>query len=349
MNNEAQIEEYKSQILNLNSTIETLQTEKRDLESKLSSSENLINSLNQKVIELDDETRNPKIMILKEDNLKLKEKLKTLKQSVIQLKERLDNDIYSKLEIKSKLLKETVQANDELKQKLDNLNQDLEKLKASEEQLKVYREKYNNLIKDKIESENFATNQEKTIQNLEKEIASLSEDIQNKDFKYKQLDKNYISIIKVIDEYKRANKNIQDKLNKKIMEEKTRNAQLVEKDNEIQLLRSFVQTLKNENKRKNNDKDKDVKNQIKTLKQNYSIQKKRESNDSTTLPLIQSNPFVGRSLNVNQPYNFGNYKIISNIPKKVSDNTNLSVNMKKDEDEANLKEITSLMKQILEQ
>lgn len=48
------------------------------------------------------------------ENTKLKEKLKALKDSVLQLKERLDTDIYSKLELKSKLLKETLQINEQL-------------------------------------------------------------------------------------------------------------------------------------------------------------------------------------------------------------------------------------------
>ena len=179
----------------LSSTIE----EKSSLNDKINSLETEKTDLENKVKELSTDETNPRIVQLLDENAKLKEKLSNLKQSVIQIKERLDNDIYNKLELKTKLLKETLQINEQLQKKIEALQAENEKSKATEDQLKIYRDKYNSLVKDKVEMENFSAHQEQTIKNLESEIYNeiknnISQYIVNKISKEEIMDKIFSEV-----------------------------------------------------------------------------------------------------------------------------------------------------------
>ena len=316
----------------LSSTIE----EKSSLNDKINSLETEKTDLENKVKELSTDETNPRIVQLLDENAKLKEKLSNLKQSVIQIKERLDNDIYNKLELKTKLLKETLQINEQLQKKIEALQAENEKSKATEDQLKIYRDKYNSLVKDKVEMENFSAHQEQTIKNLESEISTLNEDNQDKDLKYKQLDKTYLSIIRVIEEHKKTIKLLQDKLNKKLNDEKAQKLVVYEKEQEIALLRNFITSLKNENSIRNSQNESNIRYQIKKTKENYGINSNNNrstlnTNNNQVLPAINSN---------------------SNLLKKEesfrieNSNSNKNFITVNDPEEENLKEITNLMKKI---
>ena len=319
----------------LSSTIE----EKSSLNDKINSLETEKTDLENKVKELSTDETNPRIVQLLDENAKLKEKLSNLKQSVIQNKERLDNDIYNKLELKTKLLKETLQINEQLQKKIEALQAENEKSKATEDQLKIYRDKYNSLVKDKVEMENFSAHQEQTIKNLESEISTLNEDNQDKDLKYKQLDKTYLSIIRVIEEHKKTIKLLQDKLNKKLNDEKAQKLVVYEKEQEIALLRNFITSLKNENSIRNSQNESNIRYQIKKTKENYGINSNNNrstlnTNNNQVLPAINSN---------------------SNLLKKEesfrieNSNSNKNFITVNDPEEENLKEITNLMKKILDE
>ena len=207
------------------------------------------------------------------------------------------------METKSKLLKESVQLNEELKQKI-------EKLKASEDQLKVYREKYDKLLKDKAEAENFALNQEKIIKSLEEENKAALGNSKEKDTKFKQLDNTCASMIKVVDEYKKNNKQLQAKLNRKIADEKKLNALLLEKDNEIQLLKSFVNTLKKEKKKAAESKGQNLYENETNIKMKMNKIKADYANKNYALPMINDNySYLGRpnlNPNTSQPNIYAN-------------------------------------------
>ena len=136
--------------------------------------------------------------------------------------------------------------NEQLQKKLELFKEENEKSKIIENELRIYKEKFDNFLKDKIEMENFICNQENKVKNFENEINKLNEEINDKDIKYKKLDKSYLSMLKIIDEYKKNNKNLQNRINKKINEEKNNKLLLYEKEQEINLLRKFINNLKHE-------------------------------------------------------------------------------------------------------
>lgn len=338
-NNELQekIQSSTEENNNLNEKINTLETDKKELENK--------------VTELSKDETNPRIMQLIDENTKLKDKLSNLKQSVIQIKERLDNDIYNKLELKTKLLKETLQINEQLQKKIEYLQSENEKSKATEDQLKIYRDKFNALVKDKVEMENFASHQEQTIKNLENEISVLNEENQDKDIKYKQLDKTYLSIIRVIEEHKKTIKLLQDKLNKKVNEEKSIKLTVYEKEQEIALLRNFITSLKNENSLRNSQNESNIRYQIKKAKENYGVSSNSNNNKSNfNTNNIVTNNQVGQGLPIiNSNTNATNIMKKEESFRIENSNSNKNFITVNDPEEENLKEITNLMKKILDE
>ena len=60
--------------------------------------------------------------------------------------------------------------NEQLQKKLDLYKEENEKLKIIENELQIYKEKFDNFLKDKIEMENFICNQENKVKNFENEI-----------------------------------------------------------------------------------------------------------------------------------------------------------------------------------
>ena len=266
---------------------------------------------------------------LEEENKKLNQKLSNLKQSVLQLNERLEKDIYGKLESKTKLLKNSLQINEQLQKKIEGLQEENEKFKSIDEELKIYREKFDNLLKDKIEMENFHIKQENTIKGLENEIGQLNSEIEDKDIKYKQLDKSYLSIIRVIEEHKKTISKLQDQLNKKQIEDKNLRNQIYEKEQEISLLRSFINSIKYEN-RMNNFQN--------SLSARQSAKKKNKNNDSQNLILPKINSAYGnKQLQTNNDNN-------NNFENNLNYNNVLTED---DPEEENMKGINNLMNKIL--
>ena len=266
---------------------------------------------------------------LEEENKKLNQKLSNLKQSVLQLNERLEKDIYGKLESKTKLLKNSLQINEQLQKKIEGLQEENEKFKSIDEELKVYREKFDNLLKDKIEMENFHIKQENTIKGLENEIGQLNSEIEDKDIKYKQLDKSYLSIIRVIEEHKKTISKLQDQLNKKQIEDKNLRNQIYEKEQEISLLRSFINSIKYENRMNNFQNN---------LSARQSAKKKNKNNDSQNLILPKINS------------SYGNKQLQTNNDNNNNFENNLNYNnvlTEDDPEEENMKGINNLMNKIL--
>ena len=140
--------------------------------------------------------RDAKVFYIEMD--KLTKKLQTLKDNVFQLKERLEKDIYSKLEDKTKLLRESISENEKLNKQIENMEEEIKRLKSVEEEFDVYRNKFDLLLKDKMNMEKYNIKQEQNIRTLENEIQNLNEECKEKDIKYKNLDKTYANIINII-------------------------------------------------------------------------------------------------------------------------------------------------------
>ena len=204
-------------------------------------------------------------------------------------------------------------------------------MKSIDEELRIYREKFDNLLKDKIEMENFNVKQENTIKNLENEIAQLNSELEDKDIKYKQLDKSYLSIIRVIEEHKKTIKKLQDQLNKKQTEYKNLRNQIYEKEQEISLLRSFINSIKYENRMNLSQNNISIRQSAKKNKNNVS--------QNVVLPKINS-AYGNRQIENKNNNNNGNFE--NNV-------TDYNVLTEVDPAEENMKGINDLMNKILNQ
>lgn len=210
----------------------------------------------------------------------------------------------------------------------------------------MYRDKFNEELKEKINMQAFCNRQESTIKSLEIEISSLQEDIQKKDIKYKQLDKTYLSVIKIIEEQKKTIRNLQDKVLKRQSDEKSSKLLLYEKDQEISLLKSFITSLKNENASKMQNY---YSHNTSSVKQKSKGKGGIESKYKITKGQVQvKNPSqiyqYQRTEKIDEN-ELGNSKSFR-IENSQSNKNFITMN---DPEEDNLKEITAIMKKILDE
>ena len=201
--------------------------------------------------------------------------------------------------------------------------------------------------------ENFIIQQEQSIKNLENEISSLTEDNQNKDIKYKQLDKTYLSIIKVIEEHKKTIKNLQDKINKKTNDEKASKLTLYEKEQEIVLLRNIIASHKNDVNYKNINgyNNSILKSQVRKAKENFAVNNVNAINsnyygNNNRGSFTQRNVLPRISNSGSTPNMLIKKEESFRIENNNSNKNFITVN---DPEEENLKEITNLMKKILDE
>jgi hypothetical protein len=186
------------------------------------------------------------------------------------------------------------------------------------------------------------------------EIQSLNDECKEKDIKYKQLDKTYLSIIHIIEKQKKNIRNLQDKLSQKQKDESNKIKIIQEKEQEIGILKGFINSLKNENTLLNNSINIERKKNNQNLKKNNNssnassrinsgisnrnnnnVIQYRNQQQGQGLPIIKSN-FNKNNIN----YNNGNYnnnyrsnnhnmeKNYSNesIPPMINNNMNMAGN-----------------------
>ena len=290
---------------------------------------------------------------LNEENNKLTTKLKSLKESITKLKECLEKDIYAKLDSKTKLLKEALEEKESLQKQIYPLNEEIKKYKLMEEEFKQFREKFNSLIKEKSTQDNISMKQVEKMQMFEEEIELLNKQSEEKDERYKKLDEIYLSVIKVIDEHKKTILNLKKKIKAKEDEENNKKIILFQKEQEIALLRNFINSYKNDikvrfkNKFYNNNTDNFY------LKKDFPKLRTNRS-DVDLLNNRRFQPKFSKDKNIINKNNLPKIDI-KNINKKSENNINDNFNILKqklnqemdDKDEENIKEITNMMKNMI--
>jgi hypothetical protein len=307
--------------------------------------------LNSKIKELEEKNKK-----LNEENIKVNNKIKTLKDNVLQLKTRLENDIYLKLENKTKLLNESMSQIESLNKQIKSLNEELELLKAEKDNFMLLREKFNSLMKEKSKTDILSIKKEELIKNLEGEISVLNLECKERDNRYKKLDEIYLSVIKVIEEHKKINQNLKNKLKIKENEEKNKRLIIFQKEQEIILLRNFINSYKNDAKNKFRNGD-NVKSKILSennyykqlelpnLHKNKSSININTSNDISPAITRGNNILTRKNLpKVETKSNFNKTKKNNNYVNFIKNSFYLDAN---DKEEDNIKEITNLMKKMV--
>ena len=115
-----------------------------------------------------------------------------------------------------------------------------------EEDFNTFREKFDSLIKEKSNMDNITIKQEEKLKTLEEELEVVNKELKTKDERLKKLDEVYLSVIKVIEEHKKTIQNLKNKIKVKEAEENNKKIILFQKEQEIALLRSFINSYKND-------------------------------------------------------------------------------------------------------
>ena len=343
--------------------------EKKEEEKDIQTNNNINNDPNENKLETDDlskeieklkkekETLEEQYKILEEKNSKLNEentklssKLKSLKESIIKLKECLEKDIYVKLESKTKMLKEVLAEKDSLIKQNQLLNDEIKKFKLNEEEFQKYRDKFDSIIREKTAKDNISLKQCEKFKIFQEEIDMLNKQSLEKDEKYKKLDEIYLGVIKVIEEHKKIIQNLKNKIKAKEAEDNNKKIIIYQKEQEIALLRSFINSYKSDIKIRlknrmmnNNNSNVDnlyVKKDLTKLKKNKSeieliINKKLEqklSKDNITNTKNKNLPKIDNKISTNDNFNFFKQKVKIDLD---------------DEDDENIKDITNMMKKML--
>ena len=115
-----------------------------------------------------------------------------------------------------------------------------------EEDFNTFREKFDSLVKEKSNVDNITIKQQQKLKMVEEELEVVNKELKQKDEKLKKLDEVYLSVIKVIEEHKKTIQNLKNKIKIKEAEESNKKIILFQKEQEIALLRSFINSYKND-------------------------------------------------------------------------------------------------------
>ena len=236
------------------------------------------------------ETRN---LELKEENKRLNIKLEELKKNVLELKQHVDSVIYNQLELKSSKIKDLKLQIDISKNKIYELNKQLDNYDTIYNTQKTIRQKYFNLINDKLKNENFYLTQEDIIKELRDNNIKLKEKRMRINDEFTKADEEYTNLYNNVEINKKTILELQNDLQSKIDKNKESINTLNEKTIEISNLRNTLNLLKAENEQSFLYKQKNKKNL-----------KKNDSN-------ININTTQNKILNINTSFNNVNNNDIS--------------------------------------
>ena len=287
---------------------------------------------------------------LNEENIKLSSKLKSLKESIIKLKECLEKDIYAKLDSKTKMLKEALIEKDSLAKQNQLLNDEIKQYKLNEEEFQKYRDKFDSLMREKTAKDNLSLKQTEKLKLFQEEIEMLNKQSSEKDEKYKKLDEIYLGVIKVIEEHKKTIQNLKNRIKAKEVEDNNKKIIIYQKEQEITLLRSFINSYKGDIKMR-------LKNRI-LNNNNYNIDNLYAKKDFTKLKKNKSEIDLIINKKLEQKFNKDSINIRNkNLPKidnKLNTNENYNILKQKvkmdlndDEEGENIKDITNMMKKMI--
>ena len=293
---------------------------------------------------------------LNEENIKLSSKLKSLKESIIKLKECLEKDIYAKLDSKTKMLKEALIEKDSLAKQNQLLNDEIKQYKLNEEEFQKYRDKFDALMREKTAKDNLSLKQTEKLKLFQEEIEMLNKQSSEKDEKYKKLDEIYLGVIKVIEEHKKMIQNLKNRIKAKEVEDNNKKIIIYQKEQEITLLRSFINSYKGDIKMRL--KNRMFNNYNSNYNNNYNIDNLYAKKDFTKLKKNKSEIDLIINKKLEQKFNKDSINIRNkNLPKidtKLNTNENYNIlkqkvkmDLNNDEEGENIKDITNMMKKMI--
>ena len=290
------------------------------------------------------ETRN---LELKEENKRLNSKLEDLKKNVLELKQHVDSVIYNQLELKSSKIKDLKLQIDISKNKIYELNKQLDNYDTIYNTQKTMRQKYFNLINDKLKNENFYLTQEDIIKELRDNNIKLKEKRIRINDEFTKADEEYTNLYNNVEINKKTILELQNDLQSKIDKNKESINILNEKTIEISQLRNTLNLLKAENEQSFLNKQKSKSNLKKNDSNiNINITQNKKININTSFNNVNNNDistsFMIKQHQLNQQklYEGLNNNSITNI----IDQSNLNEN-----EQNNINEVAALAHNFLEE
>ena len=289
------------------------------------------------------ETRN---LELKEENKRLNSKLEDLKKNVLELKQHVDSVIYNQLELKTSKIKDLKLQIDVSKNKIYELNKQLDNYDTIYNTQKTMRQKYFNLINDKLKNENFYLTQEDIIKELRDNNIKLKEKRIRINDEFTKADEEYTNLYNNVEINKKTILELQNDLQSKIDKNKESINTLNEKTIEISNLRNTLNLLKAENEQSFLNKQKSKSNLKKNDSNiNINITQNKKININTSFNNVNNNDistsFMIKQHQLNQQklYEGLNNNSITNI----IDQSNLNEN-----EQNNINEVAALAHNFLE-
>ena len=283
--------------------------------SKIEPITTINNQLNEENIQIEKENQNleKENFDLLSENQKIMEKLQKLKNGVIQIKSRLDLDIIRQLDSKKIKIKEYSKNLEYLNEKITKNENLLKKQNELNNDIELFQNRIQIAYKENSDIEQLLIIQEDEIKNLSLNNTKINEEINDKNFNNENYLRDILSLNNAINESNQTIQKLKLRIQKKIDEEEKRKNIIIEKENEIELLKKFIENLKFQN----NNNEQILQNQI--------------------LKATEEN----KQLN----------NLLQNATKQKIDEEDLS-NVKpelNDLEEDNLKELAGLMKKVLEE
>ena len=342
---------------------------------KVSNSNKSLIPSNNEIInkKLKDENKNLKIK-----NEELSNKLSLLKSNIKELKVQLDNTIYAQLDSKQKKVEDLSMQLGINKSKINSLNKALKFYEDNYMKQKTLRNKYFSILTDKLKNENFYLTQENIIKELKEKNKKLRNELSDINSKLSTEEGKYLNIYNNFEEKKRNFENLQKNLNNIKKESEKSSEILNQKIQELYEIKSNVNKMKSETEDRKKI-EKGLKRKLEKVNESNkymsSFIQENSIQDTSTSFIIKQHQLNTKKLmeEINGVDQINNESAISNLNKQaqndvtgvavtgtintmyvnnkensIGTNGNEQSKLNEAAEDDNMKEISGIMKSILE-
>ena len=317
---------------------------------------------------------------LKSKNEELTNKLNNLKINIKELKIQLDKTIYTQLENKQKKIEDLNLQYGINKSKINSLNKALEVYEENYEKQKQLRNNYYNILNEKLKNENFYLAQEDIIKELKNKNNKLRAELNSINTDLIKQEETYTNKLDILEEKQKNYADLQKQLNNLIKDGEKTSQLLNNKTEELSEIKYKIQKMKSKNeKRKMEEKNYKLKiNKVKDANKYMSsfIQENSVQETNNSILNTKQNRIKLTTEEINNDFNTNNNKkeliknesALSNIIKQtqneivmtgqITSNNSMLLNNKEinaneqsklnEQEDYNMKEISGIMKSILE-
>ena len=266
-------------------------------------------------------------MQLELENKTLTQKIAKLKQSVIDIQSRLDKEIMQEFLIQQQNINDLTKNLNESNKTISYLKSQLKKKIQHISDISLFNKRYEAAVIENKEMLELIARQDEEIKKYSLYNTKSSNAFMKETNNIKKHEQNVSTIKMSIFECDQTLKKIKERIDKKIQEEQKRIELINDKNKEIKILHTFIESHKTQIAL-NSQNEQNLQKQIRRVKQES---KKLNTVLNNQTPLKQNESIINKSNN-NVIFNEDKQSMLNEL-----------------QDESNLKEITGLMKKVLEE